>query len=189
MRDRYLPPEERNTMNIRNSFLRDARVLALGAIILATGGAIATAIPSVAAPNTSARPDVKAELKAFKVVGDKLEAAESADPGDVIEYQARYTNNGSAPAQRFSPQLPMPDALVYAGNTAAPAGFLATTDGKNFAPAPLMRSVKNADGTTKMVAVPLREYRALRWQLGTLAPGETVTIKARARVKTFADGK
>lgn len=176
---------------MRHSFLRDARVLALGAIILATGGAIAaTAIPSVAAPATSAaRADVKAELKAFKVVDGKLESADTADPGDIIEYQASYTNNGKAPAQRFSPQLPMPDALVYAGNTAAPSGFLATTDGKNFAPAPLMRSVKNPDGTTKMVAVPLREYRALRWQLGTLAPGETVTVKARARVKTFADDK
>ncbi len=177
-------------MQIRKSFLRDARVLALGAIILATGGALAMAVPSVAAPAaTAAKPDVKAELKAFKVVGDKLEAADTADPGDVIEYQVRYTNNGSAPAQRFSPQLPMPDALVYAGNTASPAGFLATTDGKNFAPAPLMRSVKNPDGTAKMIAVPLREYRAIRWQLGTLAPGESVLVKARARVKTFADGK
>ncbi|BCM91017.1 hypothetical protein IAD21_02881 [Abditibacteriota bacterium] len=176
-------------MQIRNSFLRDTRILALGAVLLATGGALLTAVPSFAAPAASSKPDVKAELKAFKVVGDKLEAADTADPGDIIEYQASYTNTGSSPAQRFSPQLPVPDALVYAGNTAAPAGYLATTDGKNFAPAPLMRSVRNPDGTTKMVAVPLREYRALRWQLGTLAPGATVTIKARARVKSFADGK
>lgn len=175
-------------MQIRHSFLRNARILALGAVLLATGGAFTlSAIPSIAAPADKA--DVKAELKAFKVVGDKLEAADRADPGDIIEYQARYTNVGAAPAQRFSPQLPMPEALVYAGNTALPSGFQATTDGKNFAPAPLMRSVKNPDGTTKMVAVPLREYRALRWQLGTLAPGESVTVKARARVKTFADAK
>ncbi len=179
-------------MHNRNSYFRDARVLALSAICLTTGGAFAItlAAPSFAAPATaSAKAQVKAELTAFKVSGDKLVAAENANPGDVIEYQARYTNTGSVAAQRFSPQLPVPEALVYAGNTALPTGFLATTDGKNFAPAPLMRSVKNLDGTTKQVAVPLREYRALRWQLGTLAPGESVVVKARARVKSFGDGK
>ena len=172
--------------------MRDARVFALSAICLATGGAFAFALatPSMAAPAQSpVKADVLAELQAFKVSGDKLVAADTANPGDVIEYQVRYTNNGSAPAQRFSPQLPLPEALVYAGNTALPSGFMATTDGKNFAPAPLMRAVKNADGTKTMVAVPLREYRAIRWQLGTLAPGESVVVKARARVKSFADGK
>ena len=179
-------------MHNRNSILRDARVLTVSAILVATGGAFAItlAAPTFAAPATVvAKPEVKAELKAFKVSGDKLVAADAANPGDVIEYQARYTNTGSVAAQRFSPQLPVPDALVYAGNTALPSGFLATTDGKNFAPAPLMRSVKNLDGTTKLVAIPLREYRALRWQLGTLAPGESVVVKARARVKSFGDGK
>lgn len=178
-------------MQLHTFLLRDKRVLAISAILLATSGTLVTALPSWAAPATQAaqRADVKAELKAFRVVGDKLEAADSAAPGDVIEYQARYTNTGTAPAQRFSPQLPVPESLVYAGNTAAPSGFLASTDGKTFAPAPLMRSVKNSDGTTKMIAVPLNEYRALRWQLGTLAPGQSMTIKARARVKTLGDEK
>ncbi len=178
-------------MQIRHSFLRDARVLALGVLALATVGAFGlAAVPSMAAPGPPApKADVQAELRAFKVSGDKLVAADTANPGDTIEYQARYTNNGTAPAQRFSPQLPLPDALVYAGNTALPSGFQATTDGKNFAPAPLMRPVKNPDGTSKLVAIPLREYRAIRWQLGTLAPGESVVVKARAVVKSFADGK
>ncbi len=177
-------------MQTKHLFLRDARVLALTVICVATGGALALAVPAMAQPAASApRAEVKAELKAFKVAGDKLVAADSANPGDVIEYQARYTNVGGAPAQRFSPQLPVPTALVYAGNSALPSGFLATTDGKNFAPAPLMRAVRKADGTTQLVAVPLRAYRALRWQLGTLAPGQSVTVRARARVKSFADGK
>lgn len=187
---RCLLPEERISMHMKHSFLRDARVVGLGAIIVATGAAFSLALPSLAAPpSQTAKADVKAQLLAFKVSGDKLEQAETANPGDIIEYQARYTNTGTVAAQRFSPQLPVPDALVYAGNTALPSGFLATTDGKNFALAPLMRSVKAPDGTNKLVAVPLREYRALRWQLGTLAPGQSVTVKARARVKSFADGK
>ena len=177
-------------MQTKHLFLRDARVLTLAALCLATGGALALAVPSMAQPATSApRAEVKAELKAFKVAGDKLVSADTANPGDVIEYQARYTNVGAAPAQRFSPQLPVPSALVYAGNSALPSGFQATIDGRNFAPAPLMRAVKKADGTTQMVAVPLKAYRALRWQLGTLAPGQSVVVKARARVKSFADGK
>ncbi len=179
-------------MNIPFSEKRPARVLALLAIVFSTGGALLLAAPLQAqnaqAPGVQA-PSVQAELKAFKVTGAKLVAATSANPGEVIEYQARYTNTGTLPAARFAPQLPVPDALVYVSDSAAPDGVLASTDGKNFAPAPLMRSVKSADGKIRLVAVPLREYKVLRWQLGALAPGQSVTVKARARVKSFADAR
>ena len=174
-------------MNTRLSFARDARVLALGTILLSTSTSALVAAPRSAAPATGAT--VEADLKAFKVSGTKLVSATSANPGEIIEYQARYTNTGSAPALRFAPQLPVPDALVFVSGSALPDAVLASTDGKNFAPAPLVRLVKGADGKTRSVAVPLREYRVLRWQLGTLAPGQSVTVKARARVKSFGDGR
>jgi len=176
-------------MNIRHFFARNARPLTLGAILLSTGGALLLAPKPSAWAQGAPAAKVEADLQAFKVAGTKLVAATSARPGEVIEYQARYTNTGGAPAQRFAPQLPLPASLIYVSSSALPENVLASTDGKNFAPAPLMRRVKAADGTTKSVAVPLREYRVLRWQLGTLAPGQSVTIKARARVKSFADGK
>lgn len=176
-------------MNIRNFFARETRLLTLSAILFATGGALLLAPKTSAWAQGAPCAKVEADLQAFKVAGTKLVAATSARPGEVIEYQARYTNTGSASAQRFAPQLPVPASLVYVSSSALPEGVMASTDGKNFAPAPLMRVVKAADGTTKSVAIPLREYRVLRWQLGTLAPGQSVTVKARARVKAFADGK
>jgi len=176
-------------MNIRHFLSRDARVFTLGAILLSTGCALLLAPKTSAWAQGANGAKVEADLQAFKVAGTKLVAATSARPGEVIEYQARYTNTGGAPAQRFAPQLPVPASLVYVSSSALPDGVLASTDGKNFAPAPLMRMVKSADGTTKSVAIPLREYRVLRWQLGTLAPGQSVTVKARARVKSFANSR
>jgi len=174
-------------MNIRHIFARETRLLTLSAILFTTGSVLLLAPRTSAWAQGASGAKVEADLQAFKVAGTKLVAATSARPGEVIEYQARYTNTGSASAQRFAPQLPIPASLVYVSSSASPEGVLASLDGKNFAPAPLMRVVKAADGTTKSVAVPLREYHVLRWQLGTLAPGQSVT--ARARVKSFADGR
>ena len=175
-------------MNIQTLLRRHSRVLALGAILGSTLVALALAAPYAGAQGAGGA-RVEANLQAFKVTGTKLVAATSANPGEIIEYQASYTNSGSGSAQRFAPPLPIPAALVYVGGSAAPGEVLASLDGKNFAPTPLMRSVKGADGKSHSVAVPLREYRVLRWQLGALAPGQSVTVKARARVKSFSDAK
>lgn len=42
-----------------------------------------------------------------------------------------------------------------------------------------MRFVKGANGKTRLAAVPLREYKVLRWQLGALALGQGVTRLSR----------
>ena len=140
-----------------------------------------------AQPRTSPlAPKVEAQLQAFRVVraGEKesLLPATTAKPGDLIEYQARYTNTGRGAAQGFSPQLPVPAAMIYQGSSAFPARVLATLDGKTWALAPLKRTIKNADGTSQVVAVPLAEYRALKWNMGALAAGETALVKARMTV-------
>ena len=132
-------------------------------------------------------PTIKAQLAAFKVVlekdGDeKLASAEVAQPGDVIEYQATYSNQGKRAATNLDATLPIPAALSYVPNTASPAGFTASTDAQNFAPAPLKRAVKDKDGKTVMVMVPFSEYRALRWNVKKLAPGDDFKVSARAAV-------
>ena len=175
-------------MNITFSLKRRARALILGAVLVSTGASVLLATTRAQAQG-AAGASVQADLKAFKVVGTKLVEATSANPGEVIEYQARYTNTGSVGAQRFAPQLPIPGALIYVSDSSSPDAVLASIDGKNFAPAPLVRRVTGTDGKTRLIAVPLREYRALRWQLGTLAPGQSVVVKARARVKSFGDGR
>lgn len=160
-----------------------------GSLFLAGSGAAVKAAPAQtvvpAAKTAPKRALVKAQLSAFKVASDgKLTKADAARPGDLIEYQVRYSNTGDAPATNFKPQLPIPDALIYVAKSAAPLRVWASLDSKAFLPAPLRRAVKNAAGTTSMVPVPLAQYRALRWNLGTIAPGKSVVVKARARLAT-----
>jgi len=109
-------------MNIRHFLSREARVFTLSAILLATGGALFLAPKTSAWAQGASGAKVEADLQAFKVAGSKLVAATSARPGEIIEYQARYTNTGSASAQRFAPQLPIPASLVYVSSSALPDG-------------------------------------------------------------------
>ena len=155
--------------------------LALTALTLAP-------LPLVLAAPGDVPAAITAQLQAFKVVlekdGDeKLASADVANPGDVIEYRATYSNGGKRAATNLSATLPIPAALSYVPNTAAPGGFMASTDAKNFAPAPLKRAAKNKDGKTVMVMVPFSEYRALRWNVSKLAPGDDFKVSARASVR------
>ncbi len=108
--------------------------------------------------------------------------ADHARPGETIEYRATYKNTGSHVAKDVQATLPVPKGLEYLPNTAAPNRLLASTDGSTFAPVPLMRRVKNADGSWQMRQVPAAEYRSLRWSVGDLAPNAWREVRARMRV-------
>ena len=75
----------------------------------------------------------------------------------------------------------MPNGLEYLPKTAAPAVVLASTDGRSFAAVPLVRTERTTDGREVVREVPLSEYRALRWSIGTLAAKESRTVVARMR--------
>lgn len=129
---------------------------------------------------------VGATLHAFQVVGAgkdaRLVPTTQANPGDVIEYQVTYKNDGTAPAKQVLATLPVPaGGMVYIDGSASPAALQASLDGKTFAPAPLKREfVRN--GRRQTEPVPPSEYRFLRWDLGELAPGQSVTVTSRMRL-------
>lgn len=129
---------------------------------------------------------VTATLHAFKVVagkdGQKLVATTEALPGDTIEYQVTYRNGGSAPAKDVMATLPVPaGGMHYLADSATPAKVQASLDGKTFSPVPLTRTVMK-DGKPVVETVPASEYRFLRWPLGELAPGRSVTVSSRMRL-------
>lgn len=113
---------------------------------------------------------------------ETLVDAPSVKPGDLVEYQAVYANRGKQPLGNVVATLPLPQGMEYVGKSARPAAALASTDGKTFAAEPLKRTVKGKDGKTVVESVPYSEYRALRWQIKSLKPGEEYIVKARARV-------
>lgn len=130
--------------------------------------------------------NVTVALHAFKVVtttaGTKLVATDAAQPGDTIEYQVTYANKGTTPAREVMATLPVPaGSLVYLPDSAKPAAVQASVDGKRYAALPLMRTVTR-DGKQQVEAVPVSEYRFLRWNLGDIAPGASSTVSSRMRL-------
>jgi uncharacterized repeat protein (TIGR01451 family) len=145
---------------------------------------IATAALALSLP---AQAEVKVLLAASKIVvidgGEHKQAADKAKPGDVIEYSAEYKNTDKSTVRDVMANLPIPSGTEYLPQTAAPEQVMASTDGANFAPVPLKKSVRGADGKITQVPVPYSEYRALRWNFGEIAGGASKTVKARVKVK------
>jgi uncharacterized repeat protein (TIGR01451 family) len=152
---------------------------------------IATVAVAMSAPALAlADGDVHVALTAQRVTlangKEVLVSAEQARPGDVIEYRAIYKNDGRTAVRELDATLPVPNGLEYLPKTAAPAMVLASTDGRTFAPVPLVRKTRTADGREEVREVPLSEYRALRWSIGALAAKESRTVRARMRVAPLA---
>ena len=134
----------------------------------------------------SAKGPITVQLTAYKVVAkgekDELEAADKIKPGETIEYQARYANTSKQSVKNLAATMPIPAGMEFVNGSALPDGAQASTDGKNFASLPLRRVTKGAGGTTKIEMVPMSEYRSLRWSIGQLDAGKSITVFARARV-------
>ena len=114
---------------------------------------------------------------------ESLTPAEQARPGETLEYRAVYRNDGAAEARHLAATLPIPRGTTYVPGSASPAGVQASLDGSKFAAVPLTRVVRGADGREVVREVPVSEYRALRWPLGSLASRQTRAVTARVRIE------
>ncbi len=132
--------------------------------------------------------DLTANLTAKKVAvvegKEAFSPAAEAKPGEVIEYTASYRNQSVKALGNVQPVLPIPAGSRLIGASLAPKPAAASTDGVRFSPFPLKRTVALPDGSQQVVAVPLAEYRALRWDLGTLTPNSTRAVTARVELLT-----
>lgn len=125
-------------------------------------------------------------LEARKVVRaadgkESFAPAESARPGDVIEYVATYRNTGKQPLRNLEATLPIPDNTEFVPGSVHPSNAKASVDAKSFADMPLKRRVVR-DGKPIEALVPARDYRSLRWHAGELAGEKTATFSARVKV-------
>lgn len=129
---------------------------------------------------------VESRLEARKVVTaadgkETFAAANTAKPGDVIEYVATYRNTTKQPVRNLQATLPIPADMELLQGSQKPAAATASTDGTTFAPMPLRRKATKA-GAQGDELVPLRDYRALRWSTPELAGEKVFSVSARARV-------
>ena len=146
---------------------------------LLTAGAVFAQAPTVTSSLTAQR---------VEMVDGKSQLKPAADgkPGDVIEYTGNYRNTGAAPVAQLQAVVPVPVGTTLIAGSVMPAAAQASTDGTTFAAMPLMRSVRQADGSQRRVAVPLADYRAVRWDIGALPAAGNTAVSLRVRIDTPA---
>ena len=126
------------------------------------------------------------KLEARKVVRnaegkEAFEPADSAKPGDVIEYVATYRNAGKQPLRNLEATLPIPHNTEFVPGSAHPDSAKASVDAKSFADMPLKRRIVR-DGKPVEALVPARDYRSLRWYAAELPADKSATFTARVKV-------
>jgi uncharacterized repeat protein (TIGR01451 family) len=170
--------------NRNNAPSRLPSLIGITMMAFAIGGGAALQAQSV---QTVQSGPVQLVLRALKVTreangNEGLVPVSRVRPGEVVEYQVRYSNTSNRAVRNLQATLPIPAALEFVSGSASPAAPLASTDGKSYEAMPLKRKVVIADGTEKIVLVPTSEYRYLRWSVSQLGAGEKVTVSARARL-------
>jgi hypothetical protein len=129
---------------------------------------------------------VQTTLEARKVTRgadgrEALVSADSARPGDVIEYAATYRNVSREPIRKLEPTLPIPGHTEYVPESQRPRNVRASLDARDFGAIPLKRkAVRN--GRQVEEDVPYRDYRYLRWAPVDLGPNAIMTFTARVRI-------
>jgi uncharacterized repeat protein (TIGR01451 family) len=115
-----------------------------------------------------------------------LKPATQVKPGEIIEYTGTYRNASASAVNKLQAVVPVPVGTTFIAGSAQPAQAQASTDGARFAPIPLLRTVNQSDGAERKEPIPLSEYRALRWDVGTLGAGSSAVVSLRVRIDSAA---
>lgn len=139
------------------------------------------------------QPEVNVSLRVYKINRgapgkENISPGDFANPGETIEYRAVYKNIGTAAARKLYGTLPIPKEMEYIPGSARPAAVQGSTDGVSYSAMPLKRKVKLSNGATANREVPVAEYRSLRWNLKELAPGTSIAVSARMKIKDNQKG-
>lgn len=173
--------------NRLNNLLNYRRVLTGIFLALAMQSGFANAEQTEATLTAKKQEPLTITLTAQKVHKDakgkeSFAKADKVKPGDVVEYRAQYANVGKVALSGVMATLPVPKGMGYMERSANPAAVTATVDGVKYEAVPLQRKVKDKTGKEVTQAVPVSEYRALRWSLGEIQAGKAMTVSARMHV-------
>jgi hypothetical protein len=145
-----------------------------------------TSTPMVADSQTE--PRLASQLVMSLVVMDgkaeKLKAAPSVQPGDLLQYTAHYGNPTAVAMRDVVSTVPVPAGTQWVPRSDRPNAATASVDGRDFGPMPLTRKQLQANGQWQQVPVPVSEIRYVRWPARTLGAGESFDASLRVRVLT-----
>lgn len=122
--------------------------------------------------------EVKTELKSYKVLVDKegVETkveAQSAAPGDIIEYNFFIANETEEALERLNPGIPVPVGTTLIPNETTPEGYLVSINQRDFYPYPILE---------EGVPVNDSEYRLVSWNIEKLEPGKSLNLDIQVKV-------
>jgi hypothetical protein len=180
----HLTHSSKSMANIVSTGLFIPATLFVALISFVATGLHAQPAPSQATTKVVDPIDIKLERKKVTVAEGKevLVSATTAKPGEVIEETATYTNPSKKNTRRVEATLPVPQYTEPVLGSITPANVKASTDGTTFATIPLKRKVRQPNGVVLEQAVPLSEYRFLRWGAIELAPEKKFIASARFRL-------
>jgi uncharacterized repeat protein (TIGR01451 family) len=116
----------------------------------------------------------------------KMVPAETASPGDVVQYTLTYANRGDEMARDAAIDDPIPRGTTFVAGSAANEGariVYSIDGGKTFAPAEgLTREVRSPSGEIEQRPAAPGEYTHVRWIIPQVPPGATGSVTFRVRV-------
>ena len=124
---------------------------------------------------------ITASLISVDANGQEVQVPVSANTrlqsGNVLEYQGYFTNTNADRVRKMTVTMSIPEQveLLRAVSPDFPYG---SADGNTFARMPLRGKVDN-----QLQEIPLKYYKAVRWDLEGVGLNDTVVVKYRARVK------
>lgn len=117
---------------------------------------------------------------------ETLVVANSASPGDVLEYRGRYSNVSDSDLIGLIVNGPVPNGTTYIDGSQsinATATFEVQIQDEPWQELPAYKTIVNADGEEIRVEAGPSDYQQLRWRLeGSLEPETTAEMRYRVRV-------
>ena len=149
------------------------RTMMVAALLLTGAGALSAQRPLVVtALNLTAR--------------TRGSQSQAVMPGDVLQYQLRFTNQRQGDVRGVVFTNPVPTGLRYVDGSAGADRQDVTVEysadgGKTFAATPMVTAV--VDGKRVQKPATPAQYTHVRWTVrGSIAPGATVTAEFRAEL-------
>lgn len=116
----------------------------------------------------------------------RMVAAQSASPGDVLEYELTYSNQGDEPAINAVLEDPIPRGTTFVANSASGDNAEVTfssDDGKTFATAvKLTYEIRLPNGSVERRVATPAEYTNIRWTVKQVPAGGSGKVAFRVRV-------
>lgn len=104
-------------------------------------------------------------------------SANALTSGSLVDYTTVFTNNSADRVKAMTVTMGIPKGTVLVGNT-VPDYPQATVDGVNYSIVPLQTTVNG-----QLTAIPLSNYKALRWDLSNMGAGQTQSVSYRVKIK------